>query len=64
FPYGISLGLGYGVLTTCTDLAVRKSTIWYTLKMMLVLNSNGHSDASSTHFCSKTHLGELSQAKH
>ncbi|GJR21055.1 retrovirus-related pol polyprotein from transposon TNT 1-94 [Tanacetum coccineum] len=36
------------------DLAVRKSTIWYTLKMTRVLNSNGHSDASSTHFCSKT----------
>ncbi|GJY74018.1 retrotransposon protein, putative, ty1-copia subclass [Tanacetum coccineum] len=25
--YGVSLGLGYGVLTTCTDLAVKKSTI-------------------------------------
>ncbi|GJS70925.1 reverse transcriptase domain-containing protein [Tanacetum coccineum] len=32
FPYGVSLGLGYGVLTTCIDLAVRKSTIWYILK--------------------------------
>ncbi|GKA94426.1 hypothetical protein Tco_0816464, partial [Tanacetum coccineum] len=26
--YGVSLGLGYGVLTTCIDLAVKKSTIW------------------------------------
>nr|GEX22493.1 hybrid signal transduction histidine kinase M [Tanacetum cinerariifolium] len=25
--YGVSLGLRYGVLTTCTDLAVKKSTI-------------------------------------
>ncbi|GKA35684.1 hypothetical protein Tco_0722175 [Tanacetum coccineum] len=34
--YGVSLGLGYGVLTTCTDLAVKKSTIWYTLKKTCV----------------------------
>ncbi|GJX99404.1 hypothetical protein Tco_0356423 [Tanacetum coccineum] len=34
--YGVSLGLGYGVLTSCTDLAVRKSTIWYTLKKTCV----------------------------
>ncbi|GJW17728.1 hypothetical protein Tco_0025164 [Tanacetum coccineum] len=26
FPYGVSLGLGYGVLTTCTDLA--ETMIW------------------------------------
>ncbi|GJU75399.1 retrovirus-related pol polyprotein from transposon TNT 1-94 [Tanacetum coccineum] len=26
--YGISLGLGYDVLTPCTDLAVKKSTNW------------------------------------
>ncbi|GJT08852.1 hypothetical protein Tco_0843314 [Tanacetum coccineum] len=34
--YGVSLGLGYGVLTTCIDLAVKKSTIWYTLKKTCV----------------------------
>ncbi|GJR98124.1 hypothetical protein Tco_0270298 [Tanacetum coccineum] len=34
--YGVSLGLGYGVLTSCTDLAVKKSTIWYTLKKTCV----------------------------
>ncbi|GKC30826.1 hypothetical protein Tco_1038120, partial [Tanacetum coccineum] len=34
--YGVSLGLGYSVLTTCTDLAVKKSTIWYTLKKTCV----------------------------
>ncbi|GKA72939.1 hypothetical protein Tco_0779155 [Tanacetum coccineum] len=34
--YGVSLGLGYNVLTTCTDLAVKKSTIWYTLKKTCV----------------------------
>ncbi|GJV61486.1 hypothetical protein Tco_1467586 [Tanacetum coccineum] len=34
--YGISLGLGYGVLTSCIDLAVRKLTIWYTLKKTYV----------------------------
>ncbi|GJS32643.1 putative reverse transcriptase domain-containing protein [Tanacetum coccineum] len=34
--YSVSLGLGYGVLTTCTDLAVKKSTIWYTLKKTCV----------------------------
>ncbi|GJZ94363.1 hypothetical protein Tco_0666566 [Tanacetum coccineum] len=34
--YGVSLGLGYGVLTTCTDLAIKKSTIWYTLKKTYV----------------------------
>ncbi|GKB44178.1 reverse transcriptase domain-containing protein [Tanacetum coccineum] len=44
------------------DLAVRKLTIWYTLKMTRVLNSNGHSDASSTHFCSKTQNGESPRA--
>ncbi|GJU27264.1 hypothetical protein Tco_1165885 [Tanacetum coccineum] len=27
--YDVSLGLGYGVLNTCTDLAVKKSTNWY-----------------------------------
>ncbi|GKC12179.1 hypothetical protein Tco_1008961, partial [Tanacetum coccineum] len=26
--YGVSLGLGYGVLDPCTDLAVKKSTNW------------------------------------
>ncbi|GJZ20524.1 hypothetical protein Tco_0557114 [Tanacetum coccineum] len=26
--YGVSLGLGYDILTTCIDLAVKKSTIW------------------------------------
>ncbi|GJR87511.1 hypothetical protein Tco_0211522 [Tanacetum coccineum] len=34
--YGVSLGLGYGVLTSCTDLAVKKSTISYTLKKTCV----------------------------
>ncbi|GJZ67249.1 hypothetical protein Tco_0630489 [Tanacetum coccineum] len=34
--YGVSLGLGYDVLTTCTDLAVKKLTIWYTLKKTCV----------------------------
>ncbi|GJU41028.1 reverse transcriptase domain-containing protein [Tanacetum coccineum] len=34
--YGVSLGLGYGILTSCTDLVVRKSTIWYTLKKTCV----------------------------
>ncbi|GKC27238.1 hypothetical protein Tco_1034532 [Tanacetum coccineum] len=34
--YDVSMGLGYGVLTTCTDLAVKKSTIWYTLKKTCV----------------------------
>ncbi|GKC31561.1 hypothetical protein Tco_1038855 [Tanacetum coccineum] len=29
-----------------------------------VLNSYGHSDASSTHFCSRTQIGESSQAKY
>ncbi|GKD14875.1 hypothetical protein Tco_1199282 [Tanacetum coccineum] len=34
--YDVSLGLGYGILTTCTDLAIKKSTIWYTLKKTCV----------------------------
>ncbi|GKC64952.1 hypothetical protein Tco_1097550 [Tanacetum coccineum] len=34
--YGVSLGLRYGILTTCTDLAVKKSKIWYTLKKTCV----------------------------
>ncbi|GKB25340.1 hypothetical protein Tco_0864741 [Tanacetum coccineum] len=34
--YGVSLGLGYGVLTSCIDLVVKKSTIWYTLKKKCV----------------------------
>ncbi|GJX67483.1 hypothetical protein Tco_0303210 [Tanacetum coccineum] len=29
-----------------------------------VLNSYGHSDASSTHFCSRTQIGESSRAKY
>ncbi|GKD48642.1 hypothetical protein Tco_1277618 [Tanacetum coccineum] len=44
------------------DLAVRKSTIWYTLKKTRVLNSYEHSDASSTHFCSRTKNEESSRA--
>ncbi|GJV18926.1 hypothetical protein Tco_1367946 [Tanacetum coccineum] len=59
--YGISLGLGYGVLTSCKVLAIKKSTIWYTLKKT-VLNSYEHADASSTHFCSRTQIGESSRA--
>ncbi|GJV20816.1 hypothetical protein Tco_1369836 [Tanacetum coccineum] len=59
--YGVSLGLGYGVLTTCTDLAVKKSTIWYTLKKACV-ELVQHFDASSTHFCSRTQIGESSPA--
>ncbi|GJU67347.1 hypothetical protein Tco_1253606 [Tanacetum coccineum] len=34
--YDVSLVLGYGVLTTYTDLAVKKSTIWYALKKTCV----------------------------
>ncbi|GJV56116.1 hypothetical protein Tco_1457121 [Tanacetum coccineum] len=30
--YGVSLGLGYDILTTCTDLAVKKSIVCITLK--------------------------------
>ncbi|GKD32312.1 hypothetical protein Tco_1247821 [Tanacetum coccineum] len=41
------------------DLAVKKSTIWYTLKKTCV---EEHSDTLSTHFCSRTQIGESSRA--
>nr|GEY14389.1 hypothetical protein [Tanacetum cinerariifolium] len=40
------LGFWYGVLTTCTDFVVKKSTIRYTLKRR-VLNSYEHSDINT-----------------
>ncbi|GKA22617.1 hypothetical protein Tco_0708579 [Tanacetum coccineum] len=49
-----------------TDLAVKKSTIL--VKVFSgekhVLYSYEHSDASTTHFCSRTQNGESSQAKY
>ncbi|GJY91218.1 hypothetical protein Tco_0506414 [Tanacetum coccineum] len=41
------------------DLAVKKLTIWYTLKKTCV---EEHSDTLSTHFCSRTQIGESSRA--
>ncbi|GJY13328.1 hypothetical protein Tco_0382637 [Tanacetum coccineum] len=48
------------------DLAVRKSTILVKVYFgkKRVLYSYGHSDASTTHFCSRTQNGESSRAKY
>ncbi|GJX47633.1 hypothetical protein Tco_0272823 [Tanacetum coccineum] len=56
--YGVSLGLGHSVLTTCTDPAVKEidDLVMIYFGKRRVLNSHGHSDASSTHFCSRTQI--------
>ncbi|GJU71448.1 hypothetical protein Tco_1262853 [Tanacetum coccineum] len=54
--------LGFGMRGPCCNKIDELVMLYYGKRR--VLNSNGHSDASSTHFFSRTQIGESSQQKY